>query len=151
MDDRNTGHVRTVVVCDDIRQEITSKFIFIGVYSGDFVLPAFPATVAPQIYIEYVPKAAGESDFSVGFLVGGKRLAEINGQLRVQEPRAVTPLIVPQVLLQVSEPSSFEVEFGAEGQPPEIILRKLFQLGEVISPTASPQPSSQSRPDVPAS
>jgi hypothetical protein len=40
-----------IIYCDDIRQEITGKLIYIGVYTGVMFLPSFPITI-PQLYVQ---------------------------------------------------------------------------------------------------
>jgi len=39
-----------VIYCDDIRQELGSKFSYMGVYGSDLVLPSFPVTL-PKLCI----------------------------------------------------------------------------------------------------
>jgi hypothetical protein len=35
-----------LIVCDDIREEKSNKDILVGVYTGDILVPAFPAIIA---------------------------------------------------------------------------------------------------------
>lgn len=46
---QSVRHVE-VIYCDDIRQEIGQKHSYMGVYSGDMVIPNFPA-VLPKLCI----------------------------------------------------------------------------------------------------
>lgn len=38
------------MICDDIRQEVSGKFIFIGVYDGDITVPVVPITLTQLIF-----------------------------------------------------------------------------------------------------
>lgn len=53
----------TSVVCDDIRREDTGKDILIGVYSGDILVPRFPANINLAVWLHVRPSKAGEAKF----------------------------------------------------------------------------------------
>jgi uncharacterized protein DUF6941 len=42
--------LRSFLVCDDVRREITGKEILIGVYADAMVFPAFPATIRQIVF-----------------------------------------------------------------------------------------------------
>ena len=56
--------IATVLVCDDVRKEVTNKDILIGVYAGDIVVPAFPAWIALAVWLELITKENGVYDMS---------------------------------------------------------------------------------------
>jgi hypothetical protein len=58
------------IVCDDVRKEVTNKEILIGVYSGDIVVPSFPAWLPIAFWIEANAKEVGhqEVDFRLTVL-----------------------------------------------------------------------------------
>jgi hypothetical protein len=47
--------VSAVIVCDDIRQEISNKFILVGAYSGSMVINAIPAVIPLGVFIIVQP------------------------------------------------------------------------------------------------
>src|SRR5215467_14267622 len=51
---------RAVIMCDDVRKEVSNKEILIGVYSGDIILPALPAWMPLAIWIELEPRELGK-------------------------------------------------------------------------------------------
>src|ERR1044071_3093409 len=59
------GRIVNCVVCDEIRQEITNKFILIGVYVKDIVVPEFPTHTAISIWLQYRPDRIGDHDIFV--------------------------------------------------------------------------------------
>lgn len=48
-----------VILCDDVRTEVSQKDILIGVYNHDVIVPAYPATLRSAIWIEYASAEAG--------------------------------------------------------------------------------------------
>lgn len=51
--------VSTVIICDDVRKEISGKDILIGVYSGAVNVPAYPTTFPAAFWIEIEPDGTG--------------------------------------------------------------------------------------------
>jgi hypothetical protein len=45
----NSYNVRFVIICDDIRQEVSGKEILIGVYNDAILCPAFPIVIQKLI------------------------------------------------------------------------------------------------------
>ena len=52
--------INAVLVCDDIREEITHKLTLIGVYSGDLVVPEFPSNFPLAFYVAMTANEPGE-------------------------------------------------------------------------------------------
>ncbi len=57
--------IETVLVCDDIREEITHKLILIGVYSGNFVVPEFPSNFFLAFYFTMTANDPGEFELNL--------------------------------------------------------------------------------------
>ncbi|MCK9552252.1 hypothetical protein [Aquamicrobium sp.] len=51
--------ISTVIICDDVRKELSGKDILIGVYSGTVNVPAYPTTFPAAFWIEIEPEGAG--------------------------------------------------------------------------------------------
>ncbi|KVK43573.1 hypothetical protein BCY90_17415 [Agrobacterium deltaense] len=58
------AEVRSAIICDDIRKEITGKDILIGVYSGAITVPSYPLTFPTAFWFEIEPKILGSLDFA---------------------------------------------------------------------------------------
>lgn len=52
--------IETVLVCDDIREEITHKLTLIGVYSGDLAVPELPSNFSLAFYLVMTAHEPGE-------------------------------------------------------------------------------------------
>lgn len=44
--------VRTILLCEDVRQEINGKFMIAGIYSNDIKVKEFPANLALMMYAQ---------------------------------------------------------------------------------------------------
>ena len=48
--------IQSVIICDDIRKEITGKDILIGVYAGGINVPSYPVTLPLAFWIVLDPE-----------------------------------------------------------------------------------------------
>jgi len=85
------------LLCDDIRQETSGKFIFIGVYGGDSIqFPVFPAQVA--LYLALFLESAGpcQAEIKMEARLNGERMMGMAGEIGSnQEGEAFIPLQFP--------------------------------------------------------
>jgi len=109
------------IFCDDVRQEISGKFILIGVYSGDMNVNNGPATVPLSIWIEMTGLSAGHQnlDFVARKQVGLQRteIARMHVGIEVNDPKL--PVALPLQGLGVSIDSDCLVSLyvTCEGEP----------------------------------
>jgi hypothetical protein len=168
----NEFSINSVVVCDDIRKEITNKDILIGVYGGGLLVPQLPAAMPIAIWIELTPHTAGTLAIDIKIVLPGTpgeiRLQLIGNVSVVEEPTSVS---TPQIMCPVGAEGYIEISVrpvGSDGwaavkkrrvsvSPPEQPPKPMeIQIGflptaTVSSPTASQPPSEQSPFDVPES
>lgn len=57
--------VTAVLLCDDVRKEMSQKDILIGVYSGRIIASAYPGVLVAAIWIQYLPKDLGNFDYEL--------------------------------------------------------------------------------------
>lgn len=118
--------IRHVIVCDDVRQEISGKEILIGVYNDILIFPGFPALMESlffRIAATCPIKLAGEYRFA---LVGpnDKKVFEVSNSLAPvpsQDENRIFNLAfrgVPFV-----EEGIYQIHFGVNGP-----ARKIWQL-----------------------
>jgi hypothetical protein len=123
--------IATVLVCDDVRKEVTGKDILIGVYVGDILVPAFPASLRLAAWLELVPKEVGQValDIRAGFPDQNAQL-----QLRLQINDLV-PLGValPGLQLVAQEQTEFVLEIR-DGKDWRVLKRKRVRQGQTILP-----------------
>src|SRR6266436_9523709 len=50
-DDRKVGRLLNVLICDDVRREVTGKEIIIGVYGDEMMVPSLPVSLNLSLWI----------------------------------------------------------------------------------------------------
>lgn len=53
------AEISSVIICDDVRKEVSGKDILIGVFSGGISVPAYPAVLRTALWIEIEPQHVG--------------------------------------------------------------------------------------------
>lgn len=107
------------LICDEVRIEISGKFIIIGMYTGPIGIPQipyqFPLTFAPLIESDRPGRFSAK--IRVEHLESGRRLVEGQAQIQVLQPGTVlTPLKVPMAI-ERDGAHNFIVELEGEKEP----------------------------------
>lgn len=84
-----------VIVCDDVRKEITNKDIIIGVYAGEIGVSVFPAMLSVAFWIEISGDVIGEQDVSLRIMLGRTQLTELNLHLNIERIGYLSVAIPP--------------------------------------------------------
>lgn len=72
-----------VVVCDDVRKEISNKEILIGVYGAELVVQSYPALINPSFWIQMLPLVPGEFNLEMRLIDQDEQhVFSINGVVR---------------------------------------------------------------------
>ena len=88
------GTITAVVVCDDIRREITGKDLIIGAYASNIVLTQFPFKIRLAFWVEYQAERAGEHLIKLRMTYTGKTPADVTINAQIPEAGMATmPLI----------------------------------------------------------
>jgi hypothetical protein len=133
----NDFTVNAVVICDEVRKEITNKDILIGVYGGAIVPSSFPIQIPIAVWMEFTPERAGtlEMDFRI-VLPGNPTELRMSFVLDVQDPRDPATLYTPQVQCLVHEAGEVRVFVKpAESQEWRLIKAKRIEAGISTAPT----------------
>jgi hypothetical protein len=100
-----------IVMCDEIRTEITGKDILIGVFSGDIIIPSFPAAIGVAFWAE-----VESSNEDIGVREYELRVRAENGQSLsfkvTAEIRAAgtSVLKIPTIHIPVPDPTVISLE-----------------------------------------
>jgi hypothetical protein len=114
--------LRSLVVCDDIRQEVTGKEILIGVYTDTIIVPQFPAALnglffrvslsiidpSPQIYTFALVDAQGNVK------------ARAEQGLPENFRRSFGTIVVGVRNIKLEKPGDLTIKLGIDGEPIEI-------------------------------
>ncbi len=80
---RRKPKLEYVIICDDIRQEISNKISFIGIYGKDIFVSKIPFTFPKLCFAIHYKDIKAEDSFSIELIdPSGKRLGKtINGSV----------------------------------------------------------------------
>lgn len=135
--------VVNAIVCEDIRTEVSNKYILIGVFGGQINLSVSPAVIQLALFLELSPNRVGPVDleFKIGEGIKGTLHFEV-ADTETPFGTAVGPIPVPIVA-----PSDLHFEWRLPSGKWRLIrtLRIASAIAIPSIPTASPPPSSQSR------
>jgi hypothetical protein len=126
----------SIVVCDEIRTEITGKDILIGVFSGEILVSAFPAVIGVAFWSEIE-----NSDEDIGFREYELRIGVENGQPLPFKVTAdiraagTSALKIPTVRIPVSGPTVISLELF-EGENWQVLKsKKVLLIGQQSAAT----------------
>ncbi|WP_282608966.1 hypothetical protein [Pelagibius sp. Alg239-R121] len=134
---------RNVLLCDDIRQEISNKLILIGVYTGHIVLSEFPANIRLAVYAEFKPRELTVEDVQLRYKLDGKLLATISGRVEAHDLDSWATAAIPALPLQLESMGELSIEAQFGDGSVEVIGRKQIISGEVTRLSLTNQPAPQ--------
>jgi hypothetical protein len=109
--------VGAVVVCDDVRKEVSSKDIIVGAFGGSILVASFPAQAPLAVWIEVIPHQAGRQEIDLKIEAPGiaaefrlRFVVEISVQdegVSIFTPQMMIPLGAPgEIVFSVKEAES---------------------------------------------
>lgn len=123
---------RTVIVCDDIRKEVTGKEILIGVYSGEIVLPSFPSWFPASLWFEIETLEVGKYEVMVRFSLTDKPPVLLKAGLDVSRTGG-TSMVLAGLQLFAENECELIVEIQ-DGEEWRVLKRKKVIKGNVTLP-----------------
>ncbi|MDQ1183550.1 hypothetical protein [Agrobacterium larrymoorei] len=107
--------------CDDIRQEMSGKFILIGVYTGEMNVSVGPATLPLSMWVEIAGLPAGKQklNFSVRKHVGSQRteIARMDVEVEVMNEKLPVSLPLQGLPVSIDSDCSFSLSVSHAGLP----------------------------------
>lgn len=141
--------VKTVLVCDDIRKEISGKDILIGVYSG-IVVPQMPADLFLSFWIQSEANGPGQIPLEIQLLgPHGVKFFQVSAQATVAK-KGLSALGIGQVLVNLQLPGELTLQLRQRGGEWETINKTSVEIGETaavarLAPPAGGIPSAGAR------
>lgn len=121
--------IRNALICDDVRQEVNGKHFLIGVYSGDILVPEFPAALALSAYLEIDAPTVGEQELHIRFCGPDGPLSGIRGAIEVQDTRHALALPTPRLPVALDRECEIAVEVSFDDKRWTTAVRKQVRLG----------------------
>lgn len=131
-----------VVMCDDIRREITNKDILIGAYAGYVLVPEYPAQIPISFWMEVEPHELGAHPMQFRIYLTGKEPVQANVVLQVHELDAFG-FSLPALNVLVEGETEIHLE-AMDGEEWKLLKRKQIRKGAIpnlIAPIASQPPA----------
>jgi hypothetical protein len=124
--------IESVVFCDDVRKETTNKDILIGVYSGDIIVPHFPAVISSAIWIEIVGDNIGPFELNLRLTLTDKPAFTITLEGAMNKPGG-TSTVLGGLQLHIEKQAELGLEVQ-EGENWRLLKRKKIVQGNVTLP-----------------
>jgi hypothetical protein len=161
--------IESVLICDEVRKEVTNKDIIIGVYGGALLIPSFPAQAPLAVWMEIIAHTIGRHEIELKIEIAGKPggvgikfvldMTGIDDPITMATPQFIIPFLEPgEVVVSIKSARDeawrpIKTKRVIVGQPAPASIMQVIQdptLGPIPpSPTSSPPPSGQSPPDAP--
>lgn len=129
--------VAAVVVCDDVRKEVSSKDIIIGAFGGSILVGSFPAQAPLAVWIEVIPHQAGRQEIDLKIEAPG-----IAAEFRL---RFVVEILVRDEGVSIFTPQ-LAIPLGAPGN----IVFSMKEAESEIWQIVKTKPVATGRPQQPA-
>lgn len=116
-----------VLLCDDVRKEMSGKEILIGVYSGDVVVQSYPTTLFASVWAEFEVEgdAPKQIEFSIQSPSGNPPVtAELTLIQEAGPPQPVGAVAAGRFPLRIENDGFIEIRAKADGEDFGIIKRK---------------------------
>lgn len=96
--------VKYAIVCDDIRKEDSGKFIFIGVYNENIIVPSFPFNMTLAFWMSVIAHKEGEilCQWKIKHDKVGD-LSMTDGKLSINKAGEESSIVLRKVPVQVPE------------------------------------------------
>lgn len=105
-----TPNVEAVVICEDVRQEVTGKHTLIGVFGGDMILSRLPLNLRIAWWLQ-VGAEAGVYTLQFRALGPGEaQLFEANVQMQANDSRT-SGLALPPVQVQLQREGELQLQW----------------------------------------
>lgn len=151
-------HIKPIyaIFCDDIRREVTGKEILIGVYTGNLLVPHFPAPIVLATWIPYerIADAVGKIpiEFRMLNVVDDNENRSVGYgslELMISDTSDTGSISLPALAIMLNRPGKLIFQLKQYDEPWQTIasLKLDIRPGSAISPASGPSPpSSQSAP-----
>lgn len=133
----NPDRFCNIILCEDVRDEIGGKHSLMGVFSGDILIPIFPATIQLATYFQYEMGKSAQSegkvaqdeiDFAITMFVDDRKIATGRMNAPVKGGEKFANFVMPKSLLTFDKPSRYRLVITlSDGRELEILNKQILQ------------------------
>ena len=121
--------IETVLICDDVRREVSGKEIIIGVYGGSITVPRYPGTMVATIWLEFDAVEHGDHKLELKIETpSGNPPIEISIDYSVDNSGPMS-LFVPRLPLHFERDGDIVISIKLDEQNWEIVKKKSILRG----------------------
>lgn len=126
--------IRSVVACEDIREEKFGKHTLVGVYSGDTIQVAqIPGNIAIACFIEFEIQELGVHELGLKLSGPGKHEATLKARLSFSETGVFAVIATPRIDLLADEEGTLCFDIGSDaGGWQRIVTRKIVHNPDIV-------------------
>lgn len=141
--------VSSVVLCDDVRREISGKDILIGAYAGTIVVASIPFALRVALWVEIEATETGVLEIHLRITLDGKKPSDLKIALLIDRPATIAAPIT-NLNLNGDVEGKLQIEWSLDKIRWETVKTYEVVRGTVTGlPQPQPQPQPQPSP-VPA-
>ena len=123
------AEILTALVCDDARKEASGKEIVIGIYTGDILVQAYPASLSLCLWILASFKSKGATPLQLRLVGGdGSQLVHFEGTAEIDQPDTPATLPLPRFLFSVGKNSRLKFEWRIGAGEWQTVIEKQVRL-----------------------
>ena len=112
------------ILCEDIRQEKSNKYILIGVYAGDILVNAIPANISLSFYLEFIGAKIGNNYLSLKISGPGEGQVIINLNYETEKNDTPITVVTPRMEVLLDCEGMIRVEISSDGEDWTSLIEK---------------------------
>lgn len=133
--------VRTALLCEDVRQEKSNKFILIGVFANDIVLSTMPAAIPISFFIELKSSKLGTQHLYFRISGPGNESAKLKIGLDIKDAESVVAIPGPKLDIRMDADGVFKIDASTDEKRWVNLIAKKVWLDPSIEPKEHFEPS----------
>ncbi len=141
---------RSVVLCDEVRQEKSEKYLLVGVYPGGVHFGKLPGQVNLSLFLSLFLPSTGEHELEI-HVEAGPNIHKLTMGLVINDASECVGIPTPPFPIAVAEPTELIVKLKLDQSEPLEVARYPIKENPnawTLFPTEPPPPSEQSESDV---
>jgi len=126
----NGYSIVSMILCEQVRQEIRNKVSIIGVYSSNIIVGQFPSTFPLTIYLEIDVQVIGAMELNIRLVSPGPNMVEMKvvGDITMA---GLSHVPIPTMALVCSEAGPVTVEVNDGGGVWHVLTTRKIDLGDI--------------------
>jgi hypothetical protein len=118
------------ILCEEIRQEKSNKYVLLGVFAGDIFVEKFPATAPFAFYFEGHVEQAGDYPFLVRVSGPGEGKAILSVRYTSHVDNGIVAIVTPRLEVTLESAGVFKIETSEDEENWTTQIERSVKRGE---------------------